>query len=414
MNKIINTIIGILLSSSFVLCQIPLNIIHFLETSDQQQNVVFQHKKNTFLNTHSYEIPLIKKLQFRTETNDFDIRQQEYLLRASINDPKKIDKQNQYQQAIRNTSEMDLIFAKTEALKERYDILINIIGLTAILKVKRQQDTLLEDRITLFKRSVALAGFDILDLIEAEDAQQQNEQDILGIESKLFIYKNHVQQLMKLEDSFFLEDSTLINIEKIKTISESIQFKATLHPQLNSLSSKIEEKILAYELEAVKSKFSIAYIQARLSDDSKDNIKEKISIGIGFDIPLKQSNRLNFNKLEFKIIESQSMYHYTAQQVIYNQNILYAQLHHLIQKYDLIQEQLNNNQAVYALEEYKKIAAPPPSALLKLKESTLDKELLLQETRLKLLQIFIDYLHITGILGQQPYQNYLSSDLEHF
>lgn len=414
MNKIINSLFYFLFSHSFVFGQTPLNITDFLKASNTQESVVFQYKKNEFLSTHSYETPLIKKLQFRTEINSFDIREQEYLLRASINSFKRISKQDEYQRSIKNTATLDLALAETLALKERYDILVNLLGLTAILKVKKQQNILLQDRVTLFNRSIVSPGFNILDLIEAEDAQQKNDQSILDLESKISIYNNYVQQLMDIEGAFFLETKALIKVDKIKEILSQAELEVLSHPQLAILTSEIAENLIAYELEQVKSKFSIGYIQAKFSDRPNDDFREKISIGIGFDIPFKHSDRLDFNKLELKILETQSIYKNTRQQLTNNRAILYTQLQNLIQKYHLVQSQLDNNQAAYALQEYSKIAEAPPAALLKLRESTLDKELLLQEIQLEIRQLFIEYLNVTGALGQQVRKNYLYQNVERY
>jgi hypothetical protein len=75
---------------------------------------------------------------------------------------------------------------------------------------------------------------------------------------------------------------------------------------------------------------------------------------------------------------------------------------------------LNNSQAEFALKEYNKIAEASPKALLKLRENTLKKELLLHELELNILQTFIEYLDFSGLLSQKPYKNYLSKDLEGF
>jgi hypothetical protein len=86
----------------------------------------------------------------------------------------------------------------------------------------------------------------------------------------------------------------------------------------------------------------------------------------------------------------------------------------LIEKYDLVTQQLVDGQAEFALNEYSKIAEASPKAMLKLRENTFRKELLQQQLEFKIVQTYIEYLDLFGLLGQKPFKNYLSKDLDEF
>ena len=397
------------------LSQNTITIKTFLAGAKQQELVVFQKRKLDFLNTISYDIPLVKKLEFRTETNDFNFQQQEFLLRVSPNSLKNIKAQRQYQKTVQSITEIEVEATFNKALRKRYDLLVNLIYSKEILAIKNKQKVLFKDKVNLLKRSIALPGFDVLDLIEAEDEQQENLQDILELENGILTLKKFIQNTSKSSYPIQVNKHNMLNINNLKTILAATKLIQTEDlPQLKAISAKIKHNTFAYEREAVKSKFSLGYIQAKYGYNEEDKFKESFSLGFGFEIPLKNAARLDLNELQLDIFESESQYKNTKSQLEDQKYAQYLQIHNLIQKHQLITEQLNESQAEFALKEYSKIAEASPKAMLKLRENTLKKELILQKIELQVMQVFVEYLDFSGLLIQRPLKNYLSEDLEEF
>ena len=395
--------------------QTGFTINDFLAGSDQQESVVFQKQKFNFLKTISHDLALIEKLEFRTEMNEFDFRKQDFLLRVSPNSFKNIKTQHQYQESIQYMTEMEMEVAQGNALRERYELLVNYIYSKEILAIKEKQKILLKDKVTLLRRSIALADFDILDLIASEDEQQDNIRAILELKNTILTFEKLIQRMAKSSQTIQIDKGKLIHVAAIKKLVEKINAaKAVNHPQLKVLYAKRYNNILEYEWEAAKTKFSLGYVQLKYSADPKDSFGKRISIGIGFDIPLKGINRLDLNELQLQIFESESQYKNAKQGLINNTYSIHQELNNLIQKYELVSHQLQESQAEFALKEYRKIAEAPPLALLKLRKNTYKKELLLQELELKIMKTYIEYLNYAGLLSQVPYKNYLSKNLEKF
>lgn len=387
----------------------------FLAGAEQQESVVFQHQKFNFLNTISHDLPIIEKLEFRTETNDFDFRKQEYLLRVSPNSIKNIKAQHQYQQTVQYMTEMELEVSWGKALRERYDLLVNYIHFKEILAVKNKQKILFKDKVTLLKRSISLPDFDVLELIEAEDDQQENFREILDLENAILTFEKLIQRMNKTTRQIQIEKEELAKINELKNILSKVKPTETVsHPQLKVLSAKIYNNMLEYEWESAKSKFSLGYIQAKYGYDPRDNFRESFSIGIGFEIPMKGTARLDLNELQINIFDSESQYKKVINQLVDKKYSLYQQFHNLIKKHELVNQQLDESQAEFALKEYSRIAEASPKAMLKMRENTLKKELLLQKLELEIMQTFIEYLDFSGLLSQKPFRNYLSKDLEGF
>ncbi|HFA48182.1 MAG TPA: hypothetical protein ENJ95_04100 [Bacteroidetes bacterium] len=409
------TIICLLLCSTYSSGQETFTTNHFLAGAEQQESVVFQNQKLEFLTSISHELPMIEKLEFRTETNQLDFRKQEFLLRVSPNSFKNMETQRQYQTTVKNLTELELEETWGKALRERYDLLVDYIYFKKITAIKNKQEVLFKDKVTLLERSIALPGFDVLDLIAAEDEEQQNIRDILDLDNAIKTYEMAIQKMDNTVGPIQIKENNLLDITGLKNNLLKIKpMPLADHPQLKVLSAKKYSNMLEYEWEVAKSKFSLGYIQAKYANDPNDNFRKSISIGIGFEIPLKGAAQLDMNELQIKVFESESEYKNREYQLSGKIYSTYQRLQNLIKKYDLVNQQLNDSQAEFALKEYSKIAEASPQAMLKLRENTLKKELLLQKLELDIMRAYIEYLDYSGLIGQRPYVNYLSKNMERF
>jgi hypothetical protein len=207
----------------------------------------------------------------------------------------------------------------------------------------------------------------------------------------------------------------LISVEGISTfLSVAKPSEVIKHPSLDVLSAKTYKNMLELEWEKSKSRFSLGYVQAKYGYNSQDPFRKSFSIGLGFDIPLKSSSRLDLNELQIEILESESQFRNLKNSLISKNYGLYQQLINAIEKYNLLNFHINNSQAEYALKEYSKIAEASPQALLTLRENSLIKEVLLLELEEEIMTTFIDFLGSTGQIMQRPIKNYLSTEAEIF
>lgn len=410
--KIIFLTLGLLFAWFPCHGQDQLTVASFLLDANQEDFVAFQRQKLYYFNSLSFDLPVIERLEFRTETNEFDWRKQEYVLRASPNSLKNIKTQKQYQQSIQYLTEMELQTAFSSALKERYDLVVNLIYLQNILSVKKRQEILLNDQVTLLNRSVNLIEFDVLELIKATYEAQENSREILDLESSIRTIERTISKMQKTNAPIVISPNMLPGIKdlkaKIAEIDQSVQVK---HPELEVRSARLYNVMLEHEMELSSSKFAVGYVQAKYGYDEDAPLKNGFSLGIGFDIPLKRSSLKELNELKIDILETQSQFRSLASDLDKEAFSLLQNLNNQIEKYDLIALQIEKGQSEFVLQEYRKIEETPPLALLKLRENTLKIELLLQETHHEIMLSYLNYLDITGLLSEKPLRNYLSREL---
>ncbi len=410
--KVIFFIAGFLFSHFTCGGQNQLTIASFLSDAHQEEFVSFQRQKLYYFNSLSFDLPYLEKLEFRTETNEFDWRKQEYLLRVTPNSLRNIKAQKQYQQSVQYRTEMELQTAFGAALKERYDLMVDFVYLQQILLIKNKQKILLQDQVTLLKRSMALIDFDVLELIEATNDLQENSREILDLENAILTIERTIQKMQKSDQPILVKTQVLPTIEDLKTILAGIgQNSQIKHPELKVRSAQLYNNMLEHEMESSRSKFSVGYVQAKYGYDFEDPFRKSFSLGIGFEVPLKKSSQKELNLLRIDILESQSHYKSLVSNLSKEAFSLGQKLHNQIEKYDLVALQLEKGQSEFVLQEYRKIAETSPYALVQLRKNTLTLELLCQELQYDIMLSYMDYLDVLGLLGEQPLRNYLDRDL---
>lgn len=392
--------------------QDQLTVASFLLDANQEEFVSFQRQKLYYFNSLPFDLPIIENLELRTETNEFDWRKQEYVLRVSPNSLKNIKTQKQYQESVKYLTEMELQTAFSGALKERYDLMVDLIYLKKILEVKNKQKVLFNDQVTLLQRSVDLIDFDVLELISVTHDAQENSREILSLKSSIRTVERTIQKMLKSDRPIVLAPNILPGIEDLKAIIVGIDEEVQMmHPELEVRSAQLYNVMLEHEMELSASSFSIGYVQAKYGYNENDPLKKSFSVGIGFDVPLRRSSTRELNELKINILESQSQLRSLANDLDKEAFALLQDLSNQIEKYDLVDSQIEKGQSEFVLQEYRKIAETPPLALLKLRENTLKIELLLQEIQYGIMLSYIAYLDVTGLLSERPLKNYLSKDL---
>ncbi|SEQ61522.1 hypothetical protein [Neolewinella agarilytica] len=256
--------------------QDQLTVASFLLDANQEEFVSFQRQKLYYFNSLPFDLPIIENLELRTETNEFDWRKQEYVLRVSPNSLKNIKTQKQYQESVKYLTEMELQTAFSGALKERYDLMVDLIYLKKILEVKNKQKVLFNDQVTLLQRSVDLIDFDVLELISVTHDAQENSREILSLKSSIRTVERTIQKMLKSDRPIVLAPNILPGIEDLKAIIVGIDEEVQMmHPELEVRSAQLYNVMLEHEMELSASSFSIGYVQAKYGYNENDPFKKK-------------------------------------------------------------------------------------------------------------------------------------------
>jgi len=398
----------LVLASLQVRAQVVFSSSDFLRAAYDDDAVMLLQKRYNFYKDRSYELPVIEDMELRTETNDFKLLEQEMVLRAKPVSRRVRDAQKNYNNAKLQFVSKQVNVSHNEILKERYDLIIEYYAVIKQLDILKNQEFLISDKVELLKRSYSLPNFNILDLLNAQEEYESLTRNIHQSENQSEYLLRQIKWRLPEEADFQLDTSQMINVRDIKRVMNGHNRKSKKnHVEADLLMLEMEMNQKDYDLELAKSKKGINFIQARHAYSEDNPLLRNFSVGLGMKLPSKKLNQINVVDSELDLFESQNRYMQHATYIKEKETMLRDQLNHYQLQYNLLIQQEDNSQIKHTLEEYQKTISAEPIVLIEMQELIQNKDSEKAELEIKMLQIYIDYLEVKGLLSEMPLKNYL-------
>ena len=346
-----------------------------------------------------FKSPLIDEAEFRTQTNEFDLQQQEYTLRLSGNS-KNIRK---YQDAIYQDLKAEYFFelaqTQEDLIGDLYEQYLEHYFDLEKLNLRKQILPIYDDMITVLSKENIDGDLSVTDLIEASRKRDK-------IEATINFASEQLNQNVDLKGS---------SAEELITVTEMEKQLSSLLMQVGNNDAAVEKFELnkiehQYQLEKAERDNRWDFAQIRYSGDPNDIWEEKVSIGLGFRFPHSSKNSLDMIELQLeKMIEEEK---YNRRSIEFKTGVT--------QSYDDFLVQLNNYQASLSLieklkkyDELTKNIIPTSKReiidILSLNIDAIEEELNVLDAKEDLYDSYINVLKKMGVFATTPRTNYLST-----
>ncbi len=239
------------------------------------------------------KFPWFDKWEFRTETNDFDWQRQEYTLRVSPNSPAIRKAQQLYLEELRQAPVMVENGLRCEDFLELHQDWISLFALEKKVALLRALDSVLDKKLqiaTKMAEAFTLEPDKILD-IRAELGELELAIRKMQLERDFLIDKYHL-------GDYQLDFHDLVSMDSIKLYLQQISVQSlSVEPEMLALMQ--EQRMLQREmdLEKAERKKVIDFLQLRYNGPHDDPWKERLSIGLGFQLSNSGSQKLKIQKL---------------------------------------------------------------------------------------------------------------------
>lgn len=393
--------------------QDSVSVIEVLKTSYSDISYKIQDQQLAYLQDNPFKVPVLDRVEFRTETRDFELEQQEYGLRIAPNSfgERKYNK-NYYNSSV-NLSELKRKSALNNALAQRYDHVINLVKTKNIIQVKQKLKVLLEDRITVLSRSRNSVDFDYEDLLKAEDDLHDIELELIDLEGKDFRLRSEIQSFLAIEDYFSLNSEGLIDVNFIENFVSSLEsINDSTHL---AIAVRLENVLLAesdFKEEKAERNNPLGFLQASYRDGKNGPLRDDLRIGVGIRLPIANSSQPRLNKLFLQQLNEENNLKIVRNEAQIELANAKEQLALLIQKYRATEKVIAEDNSETSLRRYLAVEGISPLILLRIKESILKKEILLIDLEKKIFGEYLNLLKSTGKLVEYPIRNYFSPSLE--
>ena len=365
-----------------------------------------------FLKNEDQTNPLVDKMEFRTETDEFDFVQQEYVFRMSFNTLKSQKIQNQMTQ-----NSIELYDLQAQRLLERqlfqqYKHIIQWHYAEEELRRLEEKKEVLEDKRTVYQKMMAgTLTFDISDLLKIEETLNELERSVLQLEHQK---KYSIEQLIPENQSFSkitLDTNDWISMKTMQRIVDEMQSTETQTIAQNIQAIKLRSEELNYEMEKEEGKRVLDFVQLKYAADDKLAIGREFSIGVGINIPTKASGRTKRNKAMLDIFEEKYKQQELETELEEEIKEHIADFKFLTAEYELIQQYIHKNELKGTFEKYRKVGTVSPLTLLSIKEGILKDERNLQKIEKEACSLFLEIIKKKGQLRYAPNVNYLSDGI---
>ncbi|MDY6861820.1 MAG: hypothetical protein SV062_02405 [Thermodesulfobacteriota bacterium] len=390
-----------------------IQISAFLATAENDYLLPYQNEKIHFLNSSSSNTPFLDRVEFRTESDEFEINRQRYSVRLYPNGwgeteaGKKIyDVTLQF-----NKTQYDLLFH--QALKKRYTLIVDFLHTGTMIELHKKLMVLYEDRVTAFKKNINSLDFDINDLIEAEDALINLKLELMDMESMKRGIEDVIRVRLNAKESIKFDTDKIIGISFIE--KNLYQFNRTPdmdNVYLRNSSLSLELARSRYNLEKSENKRFISFFEASYDNEQRYDSEEAFSLQLGVNLPFINSNRLEINRRKLRYLAEKGENENLKARLSENLQIVTNVLKSFIRKHKVLLKKKENDHIESSIKTYSQIEGLNPMILLKIKESSLKRDIALERIKYEIFKKYIELLDVTGRLSDKPLKNYISMDLE--
>lgn len=341
-----------------------------------------------------YRAPWIEGVDFRTETRDWELLQQEYQLRIKPTTPKIRKYQKQaYQDLL-----MELEMAKSQ---------VQYIGLKKVYEdwlekyFEHKEAILLESTIKHYD--------DLIKVLSISD--QKGEIDALEIikikmrKEELQLKINNLQKELSSQDI----ESRLMTVEEIRGLTMTGAYVILNYPTMTADLFDLQKIENQYQLEKAEKNQFFDFAQVTYRGPHNEVWQERINMSLAFRLP--QSKRTNFDMIELqieKLVEQQKIEERKLE-FENEQKLAYDNLQLAFDEYDernKILSQLSKYDKI--LEDYTPRSKNEILDLISLKMDAVDEKIDLIRLEENIYEEYLDFLETRSIFMASPTINHLA------
>ena len=398
LNRIGFAVLFFFLSGS-VLAQSPVDKV--LQQAAYDTRLSSINQQLSYYRSNSFKSPAIRELELRVRGNNFDSSPDNFALRLGILNPKERTANNIFNVAKENYLLKTKDHLLNEILSEKYNGLINNFDLVITLSLMQEEKNQIKAFELAQKGVLALNDWIKLDqnLLELGLKQADFESLIHAKNSEFMI-----------NDSLFLnvdwDEFELVSLDEIKN-TIALHNHKSFFLEVDLASGKLHLDRLKLNIDYAES-WNIGFFQAGYDMDGGGTLKKQMDYRIGITIPLFNEDKPKLKREELKLMGTAvELKHLEEINVLIDRQRM-KQFNDLVLRYEMLlqKEQELSNLAAAGVDGI--------DGFLALSKYMTSVKKSLHKTNIKILLLYIEILEKKGVLGAEPYLNYLSKELNPF
>jgi hypothetical protein len=413
--KILCIFCGIFHLMSFAQDPIKTTMNSILATAKTDAKLSYNQQMPQFINQLNYKLPMIRKLEFKVGTEDFDLTSQQYGIAISPNTLGQMKRQEEMKATEIRVSEAENNVYIHQALVERYQALVDVNYATVLSQKEKVLETLLTQKNTTLK-SMIQRGVEvrIKDIADTENDRYAVQLALLQLETNIASSTEKLRQFVGTSSEILVNFDNMMHVNDMEKIINTIKTYQTIQtPEMSLAKTETQAKRAGLSLENASNKEILSSIQVVDAPRAKDFFN---NFGVRFtlSVPLTGNTRLKRNELTIDLKKAENKENILR---LNNQKEVQYQIvkiENLIKKYRIYADKSENSLIKSLLNNARLTAEMSATELLDLKLTQQKTEVELAKIEYDITNEYIALLSSTNLLGSAPLKNYLSSGLDAF
>ncbi|MAJ51507.1 MAG: hypothetical protein CMB82_07830 [Flammeovirgaceae bacterium] len=397
-NKVIFAVLSFFLSR----CLLAQSIVdQVLRQAANDTRLSALEQQLSYYKSNSFKSPALRELELRIRGNNFDSSPDNYALRFGILNPKERVANNLFDIAKKGYLLKTKKYLLNEILSEKYRGLINNYDLVTTLSL------LVEEKRQIKAFELAQKG------VLAFNDWIKLDQTLLELELKQADFESLIHTK---NNELLINDSLFLNLDwhKFKLISlDEVKNTIALHStksfflEVDLATEKLRLDQLKLDIDYAKS-WNIGFLQAGYDTKGGDPLKNQMDYRIGITIPLFNEDKPKLRREELNLMGTASELKRLEEVNALIDLQRMKEFNDLVLRYEMLklkEKELSNLAA---------LGVDGIDGFLALSKYIISVKKSLHKTYVSTLLLYIEILEKKGILGAEPYLNYLSKELNSF
>jgi hypothetical protein len=400
--------LGLLIFLFPLIAQAQVSMEDFLQAAWNEPALQTFANQEDYLNTNPYRLAPVRRLEFRTESNQLDRTRQDYALRLNPASPWEMKRTNQYFKTYQELLQLDRDRVLKESLQARYKVIIGWLYFEEIKQLK-EVDTKTTDKLIQILEAQRNSGFfDAKDYVELKLDQVEKA---IELEETRFEIDNQRRRVEALYEQARLKNlswsmTDVLSIDQVKIVVDSIAHQTSATGEVAYREKKIDLFTSEWKLE--KSNINVGYLQTKYENFRIDQNRRPWSVSLGVTIPVFNPNKPNMAKRKLEAIEAEGDLAQAKSDQQAGREILQAKIESLIKRYhdvSMLMESLKVDELATTLQQ---INDSNPMTTVRLQSNLIKSKTMATRLKQEIYLSYIEFLSYSEVLQQRPVINFLS------
>lgn len=388
----------------------PLSIDAFIKTAETDLKLQNQKELTSYIQDAPTSTPYIDRMEFRTKTEEFDLSKQKYSLRFYPKGWGETRHTREVSELINSSSQTEEMNCYNDAVKMRYDLVLEYIETGTLINLKTKLAAVCEDRIhVLRKKSAGSLSFDISDLISAEETLTELKLELVTLENRLTGLDQRIKAAAGSQAPVAFDRESIIRVSTIQEIVRTLTPESTENNiKMQNQKIKVDLANSKYKLEQAKNRDFLSFVQMSYDCDDNDTAREAYSVELAIKMPFIHSDRDQVNWKKMNYMEQRLKYNEERKALAEKRASLSRSLDRLIKQHSLLSANKKNSNAEVSFRAYLKMEGMDPLNLLKIRESIIKSDIQRVKTGFNIRYKYIQLMDMAGKLSEKPFKNHIA------